>query len=225
MRQLLLETLGPSVGATWGRDFSAIAPSLAATNYVPLLDDFQRGGSTQCRRKRLHSLVRHFGPSRSAFSVSEPAISSGVGRLFLAIPRLAPRSIGRWGCGGSGCPAFASSSRASNRRINLVQRFRKRGAALHGGGGIHLVRNWFAMAHRHYIGSSAPVYRPSREGVARHRVLVPVQPEPGPARADHTVNRQQPFGQNGACNVQIFEPGSRWRDGHHMRARLDKSVV
>jgi prevent-host-death family protein len=66
---------------------------------------------------------------------------------------------------------------------------------------------------------------PSREGVARHRVLVPNQPEPGPARGDHAVNRQQPFSQNGACNVQIFKPGSRRRDGHHMRARLDKGVV
>ncbi len=62
--------------------------------------------------KHLRSLVRRFGPSRSAFSVSERATSSGVGRLFSAIPRLAPKSIGRWGCGGFGCPAFASSSRA-----------------------------------------------------------------------------------------------------------------
>ena len=66
---------------------------------------------------------------------------------------------------------------------------------------------------------------PSREDVARYGGLVPIEPEPGPAGGDHTVNRQQPFGQNGACNVQIFEPGSRWRDGHHMCARLDKSVV
>jgi hypothetical protein len=69
------------------------------------------------------------------------------------------------------------------------------------------------------------VCRPSRAGVARHCGLVPIQPEPGPARGDHAVNRQQPFGQNGACNVQILEPGSRWREGHHMSARLDKSVV
>jgi hypothetical protein len=67
--------------------------------------------------------------------------------------------------------------------------------------------------------------RPSREGVARHRVLVPIQPEPRPARGDHAVNRQQPFSQNGARNVQIFKPGSRRRDGHDMRARLDKGVV
>ncbi len=72
---------------------------------------------------------------------------------------------------------------------------------------------------------SAIVCRPSREGVARHRVLVPIQPEPGPARGDHAVNRQQPFSQNGTCDVQIFKPGSRRRDGHHMRARLDKGVV
>ena len=69
------------------------------------------------------------------------------------------------------------------------------------------------------------VCRPSREGVARHRVLVPIQSEPRPAGGDHAVNRQQPFGQNGACNVQIFEPGGRRRDGHHMRAGLDKGVV
>jgi hypothetical protein len=71
----------------------------------------------------------------------------------------------------------------------------------------------------------AHVGRPSREGVVRHRVLVPIQPEPRPARGDHAVNRQQPFSQNGACNVQIFKPGSRRRDGHHMGARLDKGVV
>jgi hypothetical protein len=65
----------------------------------------------------------------------------------------------------------------------------------------------------------------SRVGVASHCGLVPIQSEPGPARGDHALNRQQPFGQNGACNVQIFEPGSRRRDGHHMRARLDKSMV
>jgi hypothetical protein len=53
-------------------------------------------------------------------------------------------------------------------------------------------------------------------------VLVPIQPEPGPARGDHAVNRQQPFSQNGACNVQIFRPRSRQRDGHHMRAGLAK---
>jgi hypothetical protein len=57
----------------------------------------------------------------------------------------------------------------------------------------------------------ARVCRASREGLASHRALVPIQPEPRPAGGDHAVDRQPPFGQNGACNVQIFEPGSSAR--------------
>ena len=108
------------------------------------------------------------------------------------------------------------------------------------------------------------ICRRSREGVPRDRMLVPIQPEPGPARGGlalgyallhawdvmgglepfdatkvwfdngsdaktekscllscrRAVNRQQPFGQNSARNVQIFKPGSHRRYGHHMRARL-----
>ena len=37
--------------------------------------------------------IRSFGPSPSAFSVSVRVISSGVGRLCLAFPRLAPKLI------------------------------------------------------------------------------------------------------------------------------------
>jgi hypothetical protein len=41
--------------------------------------------------------------------------------------------------------------------------------------------------------------RPSREGVTHHRVHVPIQSEPRPARDDDAVNGREPFGQSGSC--------------------------